>query len=175
MDRVVGDAEVANAAGDVQIGVIDGKAVIGNDKGASKIGEITGNLRITGMSGGIVVDRAHAGVEAKTAYGNIRLAEIVRGEVRLTTSSGTIEIGIREGTAAKLDVSSMSGRVRSSLDAIDGPGQFDETVEVCARTQYGDVAIHRSRLPRGSVTGRPCRTKAGQDEAMASLLEEAAR
>jgi hypothetical protein len=175
VDRAVGDVELANAAGDVQIGAIDGKAVLENDRGASKIGQITGNLRITGMSGGIIVDQAHASVEAKTAHGNIRLVEVVRGEIRLTTSSGIIEIGVRTGTAAKLDVSSMSGRVRCSLDPVDGPAQFDETVELRARTQYGDISIHRSQLSHRRVTGRPYRTKVGEDEAMASLIEEIVR
>jgi hypothetical protein len=64
--------------------------------------------------------------------------------VSLQTAFGELEVGIREGTAALLDVRSQFGRVRSELDASDGPEASDETVEVRARTAHGDIVIRRS-------------------------------
>jgi hypothetical protein len=66
-----------------------------------------------------------------------------RGSVVLETGFGELEVGISEGTAAWLDVSSLYGTVRSELDASDGPETSDETVKVRARTGYGDVVIRR--------------------------------
>lgn len=144
VEKVTGDAEVANGSGDVRIGRVDGAAEVKNDDGAIKIGEVTGDLKVTGIHGGITVDKAGADVEARTAYGRIKVGEVARGMVALTTSSGEIEIGIAAGTAAKLDVSTVSGRVRSSLDSADGPMETDETVEVLARTHDGDIVIRRA-------------------------------
>jgi hypothetical protein len=62
----------------------------------------------------------------------------------LETSYGTVEAGVREGTAAWLDVQSGSGRVRNLLDATEGPEGAGETVEIRARTAYGDVVVRRS-------------------------------
>jgi hypothetical protein len=40
-------------------------------------------------------------------------------------------------------VSTQFGRVHNHLDAADGPEPADETVEVRARTSYGDIVIRR--------------------------------
>ena len=57
---------------------------------------------------------------------------------------GEIEVGIRAGTAARLDVHTQFGRVHNQLDVTDGPGPSDQTVEVRARTSYGDIVIRRA-------------------------------
>jgi len=99
---------------------------------------------LSAANGDIEVDRAHTDVEAKTANGNIRLGEIVRGEVNLATSHGQLSVGIRQGTAALLDLSTSAGRVYNELDSASGPEPTDETVNVRARTQAGDVVIRRA-------------------------------
>jgi hypothetical protein len=144
VERAVGRAEVTGS-GQVRIHAIDGPAVIKNLNGVTWVGEVTGDLRCNAANGDITVDRALAGVAAKTANGAVRIGEVVRGSVELGTSYGELEVGIREGTAALLDVRSQFGNVRSSLTASEGPAASDETVEVRARTSFGDVVIHRSR------------------------------
>jgi hypothetical protein len=66
------------------------------------------------------------------------------GSVVMETSGGALDLGIREGSAAWLDVSSTYGTVDVSLDTCDGPARSDQTVEVRAHTSYGDIVIHRS-------------------------------
>jgi DUF4097 and DUF4098 domain-containing protein YvlB len=143
VDRAVGRTEVTGA-GDVRIREIAGSAVIKNLNGDTWIGEVTGDLRCKAANGDITVDRADAAVVAKTAYGDVRIGEVVRGMVVLGTASGELEVGIREGTAALLDVRSKFGSVRNSLAASDAPVPSDQTVEVHARTSYGDIVIRRS-------------------------------
>ncbi len=142
--RAVGQAKVTTSSGNVRIGEVDGTAVIKNASGNTWIGEVTGDLRLNAASGDITVDRAHASVVAKTAHGSVRIGEVVRGSVVLDTASGEIEVGIREGTAAWIDVSSGYGSVHNSLTASDSPEQSDQTVEVRARNSYGDIVIRRS-------------------------------
>jgi len=145
VDRALGDADVTTGSGDVRIGKIEGAAVIKNSNGDTVVGEVTGDLRVKSANGRISVDRAHASVMAKTANGNIRIGEVVNGAIVLETAAGELEIGIREGTAAWLDVSSQYGRVRNSLDETDSPEQSEATVEIRARTSYGDIKIQRAR------------------------------
>jgi DUF4097 and DUF4098 domain-containing protein YvlB len=144
VDRAVGDADVTTASGEVRIGQIEGAAVIKNSNGDTAVGEVTGDLRVKSANGRISIDRAHASVIAKTANGNVRIGEVMGGAIVLETAAGELEVGIREGTAAWLDVSSQYGRVRNSLDETDSPEQSEATVEIRARTSYGDVKIHRS-------------------------------
>lgn len=144
VERAVGHAELSTVAGDVRVGGIDGSAAIKNNYGETRVGEVTGELRVEGLYGEVRVDRAHAGVAARTAYGSVRIKEVTRGAIELTTTSGELEIGIRAGTAAWLDVSSTTGRVRNSLDTHDSADGFVDTVEIHARTSGGDILIRRA-------------------------------
>jgi len=84
-----------------------------------------------------------ATVAAKSAHGDIRLGEAVRGSVVLETGVGDVEVGIREGTAAWLDVSSRLGKLHNALDRADAPGSSVEKLEVRARTSVGDIVVRR--------------------------------
>jgi hypothetical protein len=144
--RSTGHAEIKTANGAIRLREIDGSAVVTTANGGVTIGEISGDLRIKTANGSISVDRALADVEATTAAGGVRVGEVVRGAVALKTGYGRLELGVREGTAAKLDVHTGKGLVRCELDSVDAPEPSDETVEVRARTGHGDILIHRSRL-----------------------------
>jgi DUF4097 and DUF4098 domain-containing protein YvlB len=143
-DRVAGPAEVSTGSGRVRLGQIDGNAVIKNSNGDSWIGEADGDLRVNAANGSISVDHANADVNARSANGDVRVGGITRGSASLKTSLGEIEVGIGAGTAARLDVHTQFGRIHNQLDSSDGPGPSDQTVEVSARTSYGDIVIRRS-------------------------------
>jgi hypothetical protein len=145
VDRMKGRGEITGS-GQISIGEIDGSAVIKNLNGVIWVGEVTGDLRCNSANGDVTIDRALGAVTAKTANGAVRIGEVVRGSVELGTAYGEVEVGIREGTAALLDVSSSYGSVRNSLQGSDRPEPSDQTVEVRARTSFGDILIHRSRL-----------------------------
>lgn len=145
--RSSGHTEATLASGKVWIGGIDGTAAIKTSNGEITLGEANGDVRLNTANGDITVDRVLADVNAKTAYGNVRIGEVVRGSLSLETGFGEMEVGVREGTAAWLDVNSKHGRVRSDLEAGDSPGESEETAEVRARTNFGDIVIRRSWSP----------------------------
>lgn len=148
VDRVTGHAEVTNASGRMRLTAVDGSAVVRNSNGDIWIGEITGDLRVVTANGGITVGHAGASITASSANGDVRVGEVTRGSASLKTAVGQIEIGIRPGTAARLDVSTRFGRLRNDLEAAEGPGPSDETADVHAMTSYGDIVIRRSSNPR---------------------------
>jgi len=57
---------------------------------------------------------------------------------------GELEVGVRRGTAAWLDAQTRFGQVRNRLEPTAAPGAQEETVEVRARTSYGDIVIHHT-------------------------------
>lgn len=142
--RSVGPTDVRTSSGKIRIGEIDGPALVKTSNGDVTLGEVTGDVQLNTANGDITVDRALAAVDAKTAYGSVRIGEVVRGSVVLETSFGEVELGVREGTAAWLDLGSGVGTVHSHLDATDQPGPSDEVVEVRAHTNYGDIVVHRA-------------------------------
>jgi DUF4097 and DUF4098 domain-containing protein YvlB len=145
VDRVAGPAEISTGSGRVRLGQIDGTAVIKNSNGDSWIGVAAGDLRVNAANGSISVDHANADVNARSANGDVRVGGITRGAASLKSSFGEIEVGIQAGTAARLDVHTQFGRIHNHLDSSEGPGPSDQTVEVSARTSYGDIVIRRSR------------------------------
>ncbi|MEU4347722.1 DUF4097 family beta strand repeat-containing protein [Streptomyces sp. NPDC023838] len=138
-----GDVDVAGA-GRVEIGEVGGTATVKNVNGETTIGEVTGDVRANASNGRITLGVAHAGVDAKSAKGGIRVADVRRGQVVLMSAMGDLEVGIRESTAAWLDVNTRMGMVRNSLGTADGPGAENHTVEVRARTGLGDIVIRRA-------------------------------
>jgi DUF4097 and DUF4098 domain-containing protein YvlB len=131
-------------SGEVRLDAVDGTAVVRNDHGETTIGDITGSLQLASTDGGISVLRAQGDVEARTAHGQIRIGEVAQGLVTLTSAFGEIEVGIRKGSAAKLDLHTVAGQVRNFLETVPGPGQGDDIVEVRAQTFDGDIVIERS-------------------------------
>lgn len=143
-DGADGGAEITASNGAVNVRRIDGPATVKNTNGVTLIGEVTGDLRVNGANGGVTVDRAHAGVTAKTANGSVRIGEVVRGAVTLETAAGSLDVGIRAGTAAWLDLKTVSGRVYNELAEAAGPEKTDDTVEVRARTYVGNITVRRT-------------------------------
>jgi DUF4097 and DUF4098 domain-containing protein YvlB len=143
VERATGHAEITVGSGDARVGELGASAVIKNSNGDSWIGTAGGDLRVNAANGSIAVDVARAGVVAKSANGDIRLSDVVRGSVVLETAIGDLEVGIREGTAAYLDVSATAGKVHNALEAAGAPEPSAETVEVRARTSVGTITIRR--------------------------------
>lgn len=145
VERVEGLAEITTSSGSMRVGLVDGPAVLKNSHGTTTVGAATGELRVSGANGDIQIRRAEDSVAATTAHGTLRVDEVARGTVHLETAYGAIDIGVREGTAAWLDVSSGSGQVRNTLTASETPEKTDDTVEVRARTRHGNIDIRRAR------------------------------
>ncbi|MFI6291799.1 DUF4097 family beta strand repeat-containing protein [Nonomuraea sp. NPDC050790] len=142
--RAGGPAEIITANGDIRVREIDGAAVVKTSNGSIMLGQVSGDVRMNTAYGDIQVERALSGVSARTAAGDVRLGQIVRGSTVIDTAYGELEIGVRKGTAAWLDVSSQYGDVRVQLDANDGPAEAEDMVEVHATTGYGDILIRRA-------------------------------
>jgi hypothetical protein len=144
LERAGGDAELTTGSGSLQIDGIDGTAVVKNSNGDTWIGRVTGDLRVNAANGRISVDQASGAVAAKSANGDVRLGEVAHGAVLAQTAFGKVEVGIRDGVAAWLDLNTRYGNVRNDLDTADRPGAGEDAVEVRARTAFGDITIHRS-------------------------------
>jgi DUF4097 and DUF4098 domain-containing protein YvlB len=143
VERATGRAEVTAGTGDVRLGALDAAAVVKNSNGSTWVGVAGGELRVNAANGAIAVDVANAGVVAKAANGDVRVGEAAHGSVVLETKIGDLEVGIREGTAAWLDVQSRFGQVHNALASAEAPDPSADSVEVRARTSVGEILIRR--------------------------------
>jgi hypothetical protein len=144
VERAFERTEVSTGSGAVQMGSIDGAAVIKNSNGDTWIGAAGGDLRVSAANGDISVDVAQTTVVAKTANGDVRLGEVARGAVLAETGCGQLDVGVRDGVAAWLDLNTHLGNVVNSLDNAHQPEAGEATVEVRARNAFGDITIRRA-------------------------------
>jgi hypothetical protein len=66
------------------------------------------------------------------------------GAVVAETKIGEVEVGVRDGVAAWVDLNASAGRVENALEASEAPAPSAETVEIRARTSVGAVVVRRA-------------------------------
>ena len=142
--ELASELEAQTGSGDVRVCTVAGEARVKSANGDITVGVAGGELRLTTANGSLAVDRAGGGVAAKSAFGDVRLGALTRGEVVVESGAGDVELGIPEGTLAWLDVRSSAGRVENLLEAADAPPAGDEErVRVRARTAVGTITVRR--------------------------------
>ncbi|WP_031470072.1 DUF4097 family beta strand repeat-containing protein [Sciscionella sediminilitoris] len=143
VQRAAGDAEAETASGTVRIEAVEGTTRAKNSNGDIRLGELARVAEAGAGNGSIQVACAQEGIRVKTANGAIRVDEIVRGEASLQTSFGSLEFGIRNGTAALLDLHTQLGTITNELTESGNPESGERTAEIFARTSFGDITVHR--------------------------------
>jgi len=137
-------ANIDGAAFALRISEVKDTVKLSSSGGQTWIGHASADLDLSSGSGGFDIDRADGSVTAKTGNGAIRIGRLTRGQAELLNGSGNIEVGISEGTAAKVDANSERGSVRNSVPSQENLGTSDNTVTVHARTRHGDIIIQRA-------------------------------
>ncbi len=141
--RVTGTVAVKASAGSVRLSEVAGQGSVRAANGTTTVDLVTGTLEVAGAHADIAVGRVRGAVTARAAHAGIRVERLESGSVDLSTSYGSIEVGVPEGTAAWLDVASQHGAVRNRLTPTGGPVADEATAEVRASTGYGDVVVRR--------------------------------
>jgi len=142
--RIAERATIDGAAFALRISEVKDTVKLSSSGGQTWIGHASADLDLSSGSGGFDIDRADGSVTAKTANGPIRIGRLTRGQADLMNGSGNIEVGISEGTAARVDANSERGSVRNSVPSQENPDTSDNKVTVHARTRYGDIIIQRA-------------------------------
>jgi hypothetical protein len=141
---VSGSVEAKTGAGTVRIGKVGANAEITTAAGNARIEEIAGAARMKTAHGNIEIGAAGDSLEAFTSSGNIRVSRADRGHVRARTVSGGVSVGVANGVAAHLDLSTVSGRVRSELEAGGAPAEGERSIELVLSTVSGNVSVARA-------------------------------
>ena len=139
-----GDVEIIADHGQIRLGTVSGDATLKASHGSVRIDAVGGDTEAKLSYGDLEIGSAGGSVTAKTAYGRIAIDEVSSGSMQVESGFGQVQIGVRAGVAAWLDVSSKEGRVRNDLDGDSAPTGSEKSVAVRARTQFGDIHIQRS-------------------------------
>ncbi len=138
------EASIGTGSGDIDVDTVSGSARLKSGSGDIRVGDAPGEMATRTGSGDVEVDRLDGTLQTKSGSGNLTVRRASAGTIRASGASGDISIGIEEGTAAWLDVSTASGRVHQELGESEPPGPEQRRLQISARTASGDLRVHRS-------------------------------
>jgi hypothetical protein len=144
-----GALELNSASGDVRLrGELVDNATIRTVSGDVELDRVDGDLSVQCVSGDVRARAIAGSVDTKSVSGDIRLDALVSGNVRFTSVSGDIEIGIAPGSLVDVDAGSTSGDLSSEVplasEPPSGEGGAAPTVVLRGRTVSGDVRVFRA-------------------------------
>ena len=148
--RIAERATIDGAAFAMRINEVEDTVKLTSSGGQTWIGHASADLDLSSGHGGFDIDRADGSVTAKTGDGAIRIGRLTRGQAELLNRSGNIEVGISEGTAARVDATSKRGSVHNSVPSQENPDTSDNQLTVHARTRYGDIIVHEASVSAAS-------------------------
>jgi DUF4097 and DUF4098 domain-containing protein YvlB len=143
LDAVTGAAKLKSGSGSISAARVDKELVVVSGSGDISIGELVGDVVTKTGSGDVEVGRLGGRLQTKTGSGNLTVRRATSGAIRARGASGDISIGVEDGTAAWLDVSTVSGLVSQELRESTAPADGEQRVEITARTVSGDLRVFR--------------------------------
>jgi hypothetical protein len=143
VDEVTGPVSVKAASSDIRLGKV-GDTHVRAASGRVRIGQATGDADIKVASGRIDVGVAERSLTVRSASGDVNVDEVSSGTVLVKVTSGNVRVGVKPGVAARLDVSTTSGRARSELPVEDAAPAGGAGVEINVHTTSGNVQLAKA-------------------------------
>ena len=139
-----GSVEAKTGSGTINVGKVGVDARLTTGSGNAELAGAAGDARLSTGSGNIEIGEAGDRLEAFAAAGNVKVRRADHGQVRAKTISGQVSVGVANGVAALLDITTMSGWVNSELEATDAPDEAEKRVELIISTMSGNVKLARA-------------------------------
>jgi DUF4097 and DUF4098 domain-containing protein YvlB len=141
------DVRIESASGDLRIDEVRGAGGLKSASGDIRLGHVSGSLDASVVSGDLQVAAVDNGAHVQAVSGDIDLTAVAQGDVEVRTVSGDVSVGVRQGARVRVDVSTVSGDLKSEveLDTAPGEGEDGPLVSVSGRTVSGDLRIKRAR------------------------------
>jgi hypothetical protein len=143
VESVAKDVVAKTGSGNIDVANVDGESSLSSGSGDLTVGSASRGVDAKTASGNITVRSAPPDLRATTASGDIRIDVAREGEVRAKAASGDIRAGVAAGTAAWLEVRTVSGRVASALEAGGEPTGDERRVRLQLSTVSGDIELAR--------------------------------
>ncbi|QNN54234.1 DUF4097 family beta strand repeat-containing protein [Nocardioides mesophilus] len=143
LGRVSGDLRLKSGSGEVRVDEIGGSGSLSTGSGDIRVGAAHGAVQLKSGSADLQVGEAHQDIALSTASGDVQVDRIHRGELRANAVSGDILIGVPGGVPVWTDVSSLTGRVHSTLQGAGRPEEGQDYIELRAKTVSGNVSLEQ--------------------------------
>ncbi len=144
-ELVTGRASINTASGDIELDEAGDTLRVTTASGDTRIGRAGGEVTANSASGDLAIGIAAGSAKIRSASGDVRIDCITAGRGDVNTVSGDVSIAVPAGIGVYLDLSAMTGEVRSDLEPADSDG--DATLSLHCRSISGDVRIARAAQP----------------------------
>ena len=135
------ELRIKSGSGDIMVGRAGAAVSISTGSGDVKIDTADGPTVVKTGSGDFKVNEAQADIAMSTGSGDLVIGTANRGRVTAKGASGDVHVGIPAGVPVWTDVSTVSGRIRSSLTGAGEPEEGADYVELRAKTVSGDIVL----------------------------------
>ncbi|GGL95295.1 DUF4097 family beta strand repeat-containing protein [Nakamurella endophytica] len=139
------DLAAHTASGDVHVDRAGGSVDVRSASGTLHVGEVAGDALVRATSGNVHVGPADGDVSVRSVSGDVRITDVGGGRTEVDSVSGDVEIGVRQGTRASLNLSTLSGSTDTEFEVSDtAPDGDAPLLEIRVRTTSGDIRLHRA-------------------------------
>lgn len=149
---VTNSIEARTGSGEIIVGTVGANARLTTGSGRVELARAIGDAIVSTASGKIEIGEAGDSVDAHATSGSVKIERADHGRVRVRAMSGHVSVGIAHGTAALLDVTTMSGRVHSDLESAAAPSESDKRLELHIKSMSGNVSLTRARDQTPALT-----------------------
>jgi len=141
IDTADQELRVKSGSGDVRVQYAGGAVSISTGSGDVEIGTSNAPAVVKTGSGDLVVTESRDDVAMTTGSGDFVVRTANRGRLTAKGASGDVHVGIPAGVPVWTDISTVSGEIRSGLDAAGEPGEGADHVELRAKSVSGDIVL----------------------------------
>jgi DUF4097 and DUF4098 domain-containing protein YvlB len=141
LEHVQGELRVKSGSGDVRVARSVRTVVVSTGSGDVEIGTCHAETVVKTGSGDLRVGESHDDVTLATGSGDFVIDHVHRGRLSAKGASGDVRVGIPSGLPVWTDLTTVSGRIRSSLDGAGQPAEGQDHVELRAKTVSGDIVL----------------------------------
>jgi DUF4097 and DUF4098 domain-containing protein YvlB len=141
LGSAVGPLRVKSGSGDVVVDHTGDVVSISTGSGDVQLGASEGPVQVKTGSGDFEVADARTDVTMSTGSGDLVIGTANRGRVTAKGASGDVHVGIPAGVPVWTDVTTVSGRISSSLSGAGEPEEGADYVELRAKTVSGDIVL----------------------------------
>ena len=136
-----GPLRVKSGSGDVVVDHTGDAVSVSTGSGDVQLGASDGPVQVKTGSGDLRVVEANTDVSMSTGSGDLVIGTARRGRVIAKGASGDVQVGIPAGVPVWTDVSTVTGRISSSLIGAGEPEDGADYVELRAKTVSGDIVL----------------------------------
>ncbi len=134
---------IKSGSGDVSITRCAAEVTVSTGSGTVEIGECRGATAVKTGSGDLHIGHAHTDVGLSTGSGDLLVDRVTAGRIQLKAASGDLRVGVPAGIPVWTDVSTVTGRVTSTLEGAGQPEPGADFIEIRAHSISGDVELQQ--------------------------------